>query len=84
MPRTIEATLRANGLFTPVYRRRRRLPEYVVLIDRAHPRDHLAAFAFEMIDRLRRENLSVYAYYFYGDPRRCQVFDAKYATVQPR
>ena len=81
MPRTIEATLRANGLFTPVYRRRRRLPEYVVLIDRAHPRDHLGAFAFEMIDRLRRENLSVYAYYFYGDPRRCQLYDATYATV---
>ena len=37
---TVEACASNAGIFTPVYQKRTRVPEYLVLIDRAHP-EHL-------------------------------------------
>jgi formylglycine-generating enzyme required for sulfatase activity len=73
--RTVDVTLRRAGLFTPIYRTRREIPDYVVMIDRRRPADHVSSFARALIERLRAEALAVSVYYFSGDPRRCQAED---------
>ncbi len=68
---TVEKTVRSGGRFTPVYRYRQVLPEYLVLVDRANYGDHQARFVQEMIDRLTQNEVFITGYYFDGDPRVC-------------
>jgi formylglycine-generating enzyme required for sulfatase activity len=76
--RTVETTLRNAGLFVPVYRMRRVLPEYVVLIDQLRADDQLATYGRALFERLRSEGITVFVYYYDRDPRRC------YAENQPK
>ncbi len=89
LAKTLAATVRKAGLFSPVYRRRRRHPEHLVLIDRASlpsqaayaaapaiPRDHLAAYGEALIGQFRAEQVITHVYYFNRDPRRCRNDDS--------
>jgi PASTA domain len=67
--RTVEATVRAGGMFTPLYGLQRLTPDYLVLIDRSNYRDQQANFDEEIIVRLKREGVFVQHYYFDADPR---------------
>jgi len=88
--KTLLATVRRAGLYTPVFRRRRRHPEHLVLIDRASPpgpashaaaqaipQDHLAAFAETLIAHFRAEQVITHVYYFDRDPRFCRAEDER-------
>ena len=66
---TIEATARAVGLITPVWRSKRQASEYLVLIERQSQYDHLAALADILTDRLSEKGVRIHRYYFFGDPR---------------
>ena len=89
LAKTLAATVRKAGLFSPVYRRRRRHPEHLVLIDRASlpsqavnaaapaiSRDHLAAYGEALIGQFRAEQVITHVYYFNRDPRRCRSDDS--------
>lgn len=69
---TVLASVGRGGLFTPVYGRRRTLPEYLVLIDRVGFGDQLAQFNSDIVARLSEHDVYLDAYYFHGDPRRCR------------
>ncbi|MGA1131139.1 MAG: formylglycine-generating enzyme family protein [Prochlorotrichaceae cyanobacterium] len=68
---TIAKTLQKGGWFTPVYRYRQVLPEYLILIDRASYRDHQARWIDEMVDRLAEHDVLVDRFYFDGSPQIC-------------
>ncbi len=67
---TVRATVEKGGYFTPVYGHRPELPEYLALIDRRSPEDHLARFAAELIVRLEERGLATRTLFFSDDPRR--------------
>jgi hypothetical protein len=69
---TVHASVGRGGLFTPVYGRRRTLPEYLVLIDRVGFNDQLAQFNSDVVARLSEHDVYLDTYYFHGDPRRCR------------
>ncbi len=69
---TVRASAGRGGLFTPVYGRRRTLPEYLVLIDRVGFGDQLAQFNADIVARLSEHDVYLDTYYFHGDPRRCR------------
>ncbi|MGH1366683.1 MAG: DUF1566 domain-containing protein [Calditrichia bacterium] len=73
--KTINATMDAGGLFTPVYGVRNASPEYLILIDRASFKDHQAKFVDSMTDELRSEGVFVDRYYFDSDARYCYPED---------
>ncbi|MEO8657246.1 MAG: formylglycine-generating enzyme family protein [Bryobacteraceae bacterium] len=70
--KTVRETIRANGFpdlrYDAVFRR----PEYLVLIDRASPRDHQAQLYEELAEELDRKGLRVEVYRYAGDPRVCR------------
>ena len=68
---TLQATIRAGGLPRLVYRRGSRVPEYLVLIDCASPRDHQAALFDQLAVALEREGVFVVRYFYRVDPRVC-------------
>ncbi len=68
---TLQATIRGGGLPRLVYRRGSRVPEYLVLIDCASPRDHQAAFFDQLAAALEREGVFIARYFYRGDPRIC-------------
>jgi len=74
--RTAVASARLGGFFTPVYKSRGVLPEYLVLIDRAAPSDHVAALASALVDSIERSDVPVTRYDFQTDPRFCWRWDA--------
>ncbi len=69
--RTVEASVRQAGWFTPVYRQCQVRPEYLVLVDRTHHRDHQARYVDNLITRLRKQDVLCAVYSFDGDPRLC-------------
>ena len=68
---TLLATIRRGGLPRLIYRRGSRVPEYLILIDSAAPRDHQAAYFDHLADTLAREGLFIARYFYRGDPRVC-------------
>jgi POT family proton-dependent oligopeptide transporter len=72
MAATINATALKAGYFMPVYGTENRIPEYLLLIDRANYRDHQAHLGDEFFARLVESGIPVRRYYFSGDPRICQ------------
>ena len=68
---TVDRTIKNGGFFTPAYRSRFVLPEYLVLIDRASFDDQQAKFVDELINRFTRDGVYVDRYYFRRDPRVC-------------
>ena len=69
---TIHRTVNNGGMFTPAYRSRFVLPEYLVLIDRASFDDQQAKFVDELINRFTGDGVFMDRYYFKRDPRVCQ------------
>jgi hypothetical protein len=68
--RSIRATLRAGGRPELRFGNRPRTPEYVFLVDREAPRDHLSAAASLLMTQLIEERIVVTRYDYFGDPRR--------------
>jgi hypothetical protein len=66
---TIDSTIRHGGMFNPVYGSRKKMPEYLILIDRASMRDQQACLEDQTVNLLEREGVIVDQYYFQGDPR---------------
>ncbi len=71
LPRSVRATVRRGGFFTPIYATRGTVPEYAVLIDRATTDDQQAVFYNHLLDRLHDEDVYLTRYEFRGDPRLC-------------
>ncbi|MGE0130708.1 MAG: hypothetical protein AB7U82_21725 [Blastocatellales bacterium] len=69
--RTIAATIEARGYPNFRYRPDSRVPEYLILIDRASWRDHQAALFDALARAMEREGLFVQRYFYDGDPRLC-------------
>jgi TonB family protein len=69
---TIHATVGALGYPVFRYKPDTRAPEYLVLIDRASPRDHQSRLFDELAAALEREGLFVARYFYEGDPRVCR------------
>jgi WD40 repeat protein len=69
--RTIAATIEARGYPNFRYRPDSRVPEYLILIDRASWRDHHAALFDALARAMEREGLFVQRYFYDGDPRIC-------------
>ena len=68
---TVDQTVRRGGLWSPVLRRKRVLPEYVAVIECHSPVDHQTALVNEMLDQLAARGVFITRYYFDGDPRVC-------------
>jgi hypothetical protein len=68
--RTVEATVKARCL-TPVYGSRKSAQEYLILINRTSPQDHLSRMEDEVVRHLVKNGIYVDRYYFNKDPRLC-------------
>jgi hypothetical protein len=66
---TVLSCARAAGQFVPVYATRSRVPEYLILIDRAATGDLQAARATAIVAALAAEAVYAKVYYFDGDAR---------------
>jgi hypothetical protein len=82
--RSVERTVRAGGEPTIVNGRRRVLPEYVLLVDRAGAGDHLATVADHLTRRLKAEQVDVMRFDYRGDPRRLAPIGAPGGSRQRR
>ena len=69
--RTVKESVSRGGWFTPVYSLRYKLPEYLVLIDRAGYHDLQSRMIDELVEYLENEKVIVNRYYFCEDPRFC-------------
>jgi hypothetical protein len=67
---SLVATLEQGGLFTPILARRAIAPEYLVLIERRSPNDHVAKLAETLVAAWRQAQVFVDVYYFNADLRR--------------
>lgn len=77
-------TIQQAGWFTPVYGRRRLVPEYLILVDRAHYHDHQARLVEELMQRLQAYEVQITRYAFNGDPRICFPLAGKGAPLTLR
>jgi TolB-like protein len=68
---TVAATIERLGFPDFRYRFDSRVPEYLILIDRATHKDHQARLFDELSQALEREGVFVVRYFFDGDPRVC-------------
>ncbi|MBI4908529.1 MAG: type VI secretion system baseplate subunit TssK [Acidobacteria bacterium] len=66
---TVAASAATLGFPTFRYRRDSRLPEYLILIDRANYNDHQALLHQHLVEKLRDQGLYISSYYYEGDPR---------------
>ncbi len=71
IPATISATVAALGFPDFRYKPDSKVPEYVVLIERASARDHQARLFDELANALQREGLFLTRLFYEGDPRVC-------------
>jgi formylglycine-generating enzyme required for sulfatase activity len=71
LPATVRATVRRGGMARFVFRRQTRPPEYLLLVDRADPRDHRARFYDDLYRLLRQNEVLAARFFFDGDARRC-------------
>ena len=71
LPASIRYTIQQGGIPHLVSRQRKRMPQYLFLIDQRSTEDHLAGFYAELALEMRRRDLAA-EYYFYHDiPGRC-------------
>jgi hypothetical protein len=71
--RSITATIAAQGYPNFRYRPDSRVPEYLLLIDRAAAQDHQARLFDTLAQALEREGLFLVRYFYDGDPRICRT-----------
>jgi tetratricopeptide (TPR) repeat protein len=69
--RTVVESAAHGGWFAPVYLWQKRLPDYLVLIDRAGFRDFQSRLIDDFVANLRAGRVEVDSYHFYSDPRTC-------------
>ncbi|MBL4572068.1 MAG: AMIN domain-containing protein, partial [Gammaproteobacteria bacterium] len=77
---TVEETTRRLGWFSPRYRVRSYVPEYLILVDRQSFDDQQSRLNDEFINRLKKDGLHIERYYFDHDPRLCKS-DRAYARA---
>lgn len=65
---TLAATVRSAGAFSPRYRLLQHTPEYLALVDRRHPGDHMADYAEALVQALAEHGVAVQVYSFEGTP----------------
>jgi hypothetical protein len=70
--RTVKATARVAGIFSPVFVPRLQQPEYLSLVERISKDDHLWRLVSGWIDQLVQQDVHIEHYWFYEDPRVCQ------------
>ncbi len=68
IPRSIGHTIRSGGVPQFVYRRRKRAPQYLVLVAQQSRQDHLAAFYRELVLEMNRRDLEADCYYYDTTP----------------
>lgn len=78
---TVEATTRSLGYPSFRYKADSKIPEYLVLIDRASFRDHQAQLFENLARALKQEGLYVTTYFYDGDPRICRSSTGKYIQL---
>jgi len=71
LPRTIDSTIHRAGFPNLRFRPRRKVPEYLFLIQQCSPNDHFASWWADVADRLRRLGVEVGVYFYSDDLRRC-------------
>ncbi|HEX5733741.1 MAG TPA: SUMF1/EgtB/PvdO family nonheme iron enzyme [Blastocatellia bacterium] len=69
---TVTATIDSLGYPRFLYKADSKYPEYLVLIDRASFRDHLAQLFNQLAKALEAESVFVSRYFYDGDPRVCR------------
>jgi NB-ARC domain len=79
--RTVSATAKAAGLFSPVWRQRLRFPEYVFLIERQSIHDHVARLMDLVVERLRMEGVPAERFYFQDSPNVLLRDDKDYSLL---
>ena len=75
--RTIDATVRQGGALVPVYERRSFGAEYLMLIERRGPHDHLATLFELTVQRLLDEGIRIERFFYRDDPRFLYVPEDK-------
>lgn len=68
--KSVSATARQFGFFTPCYRQRHIYPDYLVLVQSRHGMDQAAAFAETLVHAIRERRVNCRSYRFRDDPRR--------------
>lgn len=77
------ATAARAGLFSPVWRPRQAMPEYLVLVDRASHGDQQAHWAAELARDLHAEGVSLSLYEYDRDPRWVAPLRLQRSAVTP-
>jgi hypothetical protein len=68
---SVQASIRAGGVFIPVLSRRRVVPDYVALIDRRTFADQSTALTETLLARMAGDGVAVSTYYFDRSARFC-------------
>jgi ribose transport system substrate-binding protein len=68
---TVATSMQSLGYPVLRFRPDTRFPDYLVLIDRASPGDHLAALFSQLTRALEQENVFIDRFFFENDPRLC-------------
>lgn len=71
IPATIRQTIRSGGFPNLKFRKKKRAPRYLALIEQWHPRDHLAGFAADLMIEMNRRDLETDFYFYANNPARC-------------
>jgi hypothetical protein len=69
LPASVRASVAAAGLFRPVWRERRRMPAYLVLIERRRAGEPFATLAHELVRGLAEQGVALQVYEYDADPR---------------
>lgn len=71
IPSSIRRTIRAGGIPQIIYRKRKRTPRYLALIEQMGPRDHVAGLAAELVREINRRDLETDYYFYTSSPAKC-------------
>ncbi|MBV1878479.1 MAG: formylglycine-generating enzyme family protein [Pseudomonadales bacterium] len=65
---TVASSIRANGLFQPVYADRQEIPEIILLAEFKHREDHIAGLADRVLALLEQAGLTVHRFDYRDNP----------------
>lgn len=68
---SVEKTIEKGGYPHISFKQRTKPPEYLILIQKKHKRDHLAMFFQQMMLELSQQDIYTECYFFEQDPRLC-------------
>ena len=72
VPATVRATVKAGGFLTPVDQNAKGQADYIVLIEKKGPNDHLARLVDQILDRIDAAGLTIRRYYYRHEPIRAE------------